>query len=80
MSEAEANAALKNAGFTGRKPTPGGITENRALDGSKVFIKADGEVTRVVTVDGGPNVKNTTRRVDSSGNQTGHSTGERVQK
>jgi hypothetical protein len=80
LTQAEAEAALREAGFTGRAPTKGGITEFRAPDGSKVYIKADGEVTRVVPVDEGPKVKNTTRRVDTDGNQVGHSTGERIKK
>lgn len=76
LSETEALAHLDSAGFVFRHVTQGGYREFRHADGSRIWIRPDGEVIRL-----GPKVpgRKYRSRYDARGVLTEeHSTGEKI--
>ena len=78
----EADGLLSSEGFAREKTTDGGYIRYGHADGSKVWIRPDGEVQRLgPKKDAGSQAKNYHPRYGPDGERTqSHSTGERVQR
>jgi hypothetical protein len=80
LSQGEADAVLSENGFGLTAISQGGYATYVGADGSKIIIRlGDGRVTRISTVDAGPNTRNYPQRWGPDGEPTeSHDTGENL--